>query len=130
MWCRDVGRGADDSLLFAAEEDEAHGAAGRMAEGLDGAGYVEDGCDAGAVVLGSGGGMPGVEVAADDDDLVGEIAAGDLGYYVIDLRCGADAVLEGELDGDGAVAEETLDEELVFEADLADGEASRWCRRR
>ncbi len=34
---------------------------------------------------------------------------------------GADAVFEGEVDGDGAFVEEALDEERVFEADLGDG---------
>jgi hypothetical protein len=121
----DVGGGADDSLLFTAEEDEAHGAAGRTTEGFDGAGYVDNRRDSGAVVLGSGGGMPGVEVGADDDDLVGKIATRDLGYYVIDLSCGADAVLECELDGDWAFIEEALDEQLVFGTNLGDGEVRK-----
>ena len=117
-----VAVGADEALLFAAEEDEAHGAAGWAAEGLDGAGDFEDGGDAGAVVLGAGGGMPGVEMSSDDDDGVGIFAAGDFGDDVVDFGGGADAVLEAEVNGDGASFEEALDEQFVFEADLGDGE--------
>ena len=116
-----VGSGADEALLFTTEEDEAEGSARRLVEGFDGAGDFEDGGDAGAVVLRAGGGMPGVEMGSDDDDGVGLFAAGDFGDDVADLSGGADAVFEGEVDGDGAFVEEALDEERVFETDLGDG---------
>ncbi len=61
-------------------------------------------------------------MSADDDDFFGEVASGDFCDDVIDLGGGADAVGEGEVDGDGAVVEEALDEEDVFEAYLGYGE--------
>ena len=57
-----------------------------------------------------------------DDDFIGKIAASDLCDDVVDLGGGADAILEGELDRDGDFFEKTFDEELIFEADLGDGE--------
>ena len=127
-----VGGRAYESLLFAAEEDEAEGSAGRAIEGLDGSGGFEDGGDAGAVVLRAGGRVPGVEMGSDDDDGVRLFAAWDLGDYVADFGGRADAVFEGEVDGDRAFVQHALDERGVFEADLgywevgeaaADGEA-------
>lgn len=65
-----VGGGAEEAFFLAAEEDEAEGSAGGLAAGFDGAGGFEYGGDSGAVVLGSGAWLPGVEVGADEDDLV------------------------------------------------------------
>src|SRR4029077_8084338 len=113
-----VGGRAEDSLLFAAEEDEAHGAARCAAAGLDGARNLDDRGGSGAVVLRAGGRVPGVEMAGDDDDLVGEIAAGDLGDNVVYFDVVADMVFVGELDPDGAVVEHALDQRGVFCADL------------
>ena len=69
--------------------------------------------------------MPSVEVGPYDDDFIGKIAASDLCDDVVNLCGGADAILEGELDRDGAFFEEAFDEELVFEADLGDGNFDR-----
>ncbi len=65
-------------------------------------------------------------MGADDDDGAGIFAAGDLGDDVVDLGGGTDAVFEGKVDGDGAGFEEAFDEELVFEADLGDGEGGEF----
>ncbi len=115
-----IGVGADEAFFFAAEEDEAHGATGWAAESLHGAGDFKDGRDAGAVVLSAGSGVPGVEVCAHDNDRVRVFATGNFGDHVINFSCGADAVREGEVDGDRAFCEEAFDEELVFESDLCD----------
>ena len=122
----DVGGGSEEALFFAAEEDKADGSAGWLGQGLDGAGDLKDGADAGAVVLSSGAGVPGVEMGADEDDLVDEVAAGDLGDDVGDGDVLADAVGEGELEGDGAgvggAVEQAFEEGGVFVADLGFGE--------
>src|SRR5262249_21500831 len=73
------------------------------------------------VVLRARGRVPRVEMAGDDDDLVRQVATGDLGDDVVYFNVVADAVLVRELDSDWAVLEHALDELHVFEADLRGG---------
>ena len=75
----DVGAGAEEALLFAGPEADADGAAHFEAGGFqDANGFEHDG-GAGAVVGGASAGVPGIEVRAEHDDLVGFgfIGAGD-----------------------------------------------------
>ncbi len=92
-----------------------------MTARLDGAGNIDDGGGASAVVLRAGSRMPGVEVATDDDDFVRKIAAGDLGDDVVDLNIFTDAIFKRELDCNGTVVEHALDQQHILQPNLRDG---------
>lgn len=82
-----VGGGADAANFFEVKENKADGAF--EVEGFDGAGDVEEGGDAGAVVVSAGRGGDGVKVCAEDEDFAGEerVLAAELdGNVVPDLR--------------------------------------------
>ena len=82
----DVGPGAEEPLLLAAPEGDADGAAGLEAEGLEDADGLHHHGDAGRVVGGAGAAVPGVHVAAEHDELVLQVGAGDLGDGVVAIR--------------------------------------------
>src|SRR5690606_18078879 len=83
-----VGR-ADQALLLAAPQRDADGAARLGADRLEDAHGLHHHRDAGAVVGGAGGGVPGIHVRADHHHLVGERATtGDLGDGVVALAVG------------------------------------------
>src|ERR1700733_2686487 len=113
-----VGVRAKKSLFFATEQNEAYRAPGPQAEGLDCPCDIEDGSDSSAIILCSGGGMPGVEMRADDDDGARLFAAGDLCNYIVNLSGRTHAVLERETDGDRALSQHSFNEQLVLAADL------------
>src|SRR5262249_44595735 len=88
-------------------------------------GRLDRGGDARAVVGGARGPVPGVEVAADDDVLVGLVAPGQVGDHVVKWD-GAllEVVADGELQGDRLARLEPagqLVELLALEADGGDG---------
>ena len=116
------GLGAEEAFLFSAEEGEAEGAAGGASGGGDGLGDGDDGGCAGSVVLRAGAGVPGVEVTADEDDFLGEVAAGEIGDDVVDGDVLADGVDEAEFDSDWAFFQEATEEEGIFLADDGGGE--------
>src|ERR1700722_2909538 len=92
-----------------------------MSKGPDDPGDVEDSGNAGSIVLGPGGWMPRVKMGADNDNLLGKLAAGDLCDDIINLRRGSNAILEGELDSDWTLIEQPLDEQFIFKPDLRIG---------
>ena len=72
----DVRQGAEESLLFAGEEDEANGAA-RLRGGFDdGVGGAENAAGAKAIISGALTKIPGIEMRANDEDFFGVFAAG------------------------------------------------------
>ena len=84
---------------------------GLTAHGLQGPGGLEHGHDAGAVVGGAGAQVPAIDVAADDDDLVGLLGAGNLGDRVVDLDlAGAERVLQVDLDLDRPALQQPPDQ--------------------
>ncbi len=96
-----------EPLLFAGEEDKADGAPGLEVELGEGAGGFEHGHRAGAIVGGAGAEVPGVEMPADDDDFVGQLAAGDFSDGVVDLDgLLAEGVGDLKLDLDRAALEQ------------------------
>ena len=110
-----VGKRAKKPFLFASEEDEANGAE-RLEAGADnGFGGAKSGGDANAVVGGTFGEIPGIEMAADDDDLFGMLGAGNFADDVggVDGAVG-DFVLDVDVEADGfAVSDETLEDFLT-----------------
>ena len=71
-----VGERAEKAFFFSGEEDETNGAA-RLEAGADNRfSGAESGGDANAVVGGTFGEIPGIEMAADDDDLFRMLGAG------------------------------------------------------
>src|SRR5215472_14878204 len=66
------------ALFLAREQDEANRSVRPEMQRLECAGCFEDGDDASAIVSSPGAKIPGVEVRADDDELVGVNGSGNL----------------------------------------------------
>lgn len=117
-----VGERAEKALFFSGEEDEANGAE-RLEAGADnGFGGAESGGDANTIVGGTFGEIPGVEMAADDDDLFGMLGAGNFADDVggVGRRVG-DFILNIDVEADSfAVSDETLEDFLIFGGDADD----------
>ena len=75
----DVGARAEQALLLAAPEADADGPPGLEVERLEDPDGLHRHGHAGRVVGGAGAAVPGVHVAAEHDDLVLQVGAGDLG---------------------------------------------------
>ena len=115
----DVAEGAEEAFFFAGPEGDADGAFGLDVESLEDAHGLHGDDGAGSIVRGSGAGDPGVEVAADHDDLVLEfgVGAGDLGdgvkaVLVVAGELGVDVDFEGHwdvVDGEAGEAVVVLD---------------------
>ena len=118
-----VGERAEKAFFFASEKDEANGAERFEAGADDGFGCAESGGDADTVVGGTFGEIPGIEMAADDDDLFRMLGAGNfaddvggVGWPVGEL------VLHVDVEANGfAVGDETLEDLLIFGGDADDG---------
>ena len=117
-----VGERTEKAFFFASEKDEANGAERFEAGADDGFGGAESGGDANAVVGGTFGEIPGIEMAADDDDLFGMLGAGNFADNVggVGWPVG-DFVLDVDVEADGfAVGDETLEDLLIFRGDADD----------
>ena len=68
---RGIGQGARRAVLLVDKQDAAQGVAGLEPEGLEDSEHLDRFHDARAVVVGARGDVPGIQVAADQDDLVG-----------------------------------------------------------
>ena len=94
----DIGQGAVTALFFAGEQDEANGALRRGAFRQD-AGRFQDHAGAGAVVQGALAQVPGIQVGAEDHELVRLLGAADFAHGVEDLdRPGNELVADLQLD--------------------------------
>src|SRR6266700_6452530 len=109
----DVSAGAEQALLFAGPQTDAHGTAHLEAGGLENADSFEHYGGTCAVVGGAGSRVPRIEVSAKHDDLVGLgfVRAGDFADDVegiqivvvelvldIELKCNVDFFLEHSVD--------------------------------
>ena len=110
----DVGERAPQARLLAGVEDEADGAAradAALGEGAEEARGVEDERDVAAVVERAAAEVPAVEVRAEDDDLVGLVAAAHLGDDVARGHArrgvGGDGEAHAHLDAGGEQARQT-----------------------
>ena len=77
-------------LLLAGKEDEADRAFGLHTHGLQGPCGLEHGHDPCSVVGGACAQVPAIDVAADQDDLVGFVGTRELGDRVVDLDLAGD----------------------------------------
>lgn len=117
-----VGERAEKAFLFSREEDEANGAARPEAGTNDGFGGAESGGDANAVIGGTFGEIPGIEMAADDDDLFRMPGTGNFADDVggVNWTVG-DFVLNVDVEADRlATGDQTLENFLVFGGDADD----------
>src|SRR6059058_1334059 len=125
----DVGAGAEQALFFAGPEADANGAAHLEASGLENADGFEHDAGACAIVGGTGATMPGIEVRAEHDDLVGFgfVRAGNLADDVEGIEIVVvELVLDIELHGDlHFLIEHSIDAAVVF---AGDGD-TRWSWR-
>ena len=97
----DVGGRAEQALFLAAPEHEADRPFRLHAGFHQDSGRLQGRGDARAVVGGAGGAVPGVDVAADDHVLVGQLGAGDVGDHVVELdRSLLEIIADIELQGD------------------------------
>src|SRR5262249_3688641 len=108
----------DQALLFAGEENEANGALGLEVELGECASGFKNGGGTGAVVGGAGAEIPGIEVGAKDDDLLGLFGAANLGDGVVDLHLVV-AELVGHFDFDlhRAMLDEAEEQAVAFSSD-------------
>ena len=83
-----VARGAGAAVLLVDEEHAAEGMARLQAQGPEEPEHLDGLHDSRAVIVGAGGDVPGVEMAAHEDDLVGKFRAADLADNVVRGRIG------------------------------------------
>ena len=96
----EVGASAGEAVLFVGEEHDAHRAARPQVELLHQPQRFPRHDAAAAVVCRAGADVPGIEVAADDDDFVGPLAAADLADDVRRVGIGQELGLHLQADAD------------------------------
>ena len=138
-----VAQAAPQAVLLVGPQHHADGALGLQAQGLDQAGGFHGEDDASAVILGALAHIPAVQVAAEDDDLLGLLAAAELAHHVggggvrqglsAHLQAQADALapvlhavqLSGGLDGDGGGGDLGVGRVVVHDAGVGGVQADR-----
>ena len=123
-----VGPRAEHALLFAAEQNEADGAARQQSAGFDGARGFDHQRGVAAVVQRAGAEFPGIQMRAENDDFVGLFVAANFADHIELLHRAADFVGHGEAHADfaGICRHGALQAQRVFARDNRLGE---WASR-
>src|SRR5438045_6087590 len=103
---RCVGARTEQSLLFSGEKDETNGPARQYFGGFDGPKRIDDKGGIAAVVEGPGPEIPGIEMGADNHELVGLFCATEFGNDVGGFYGSADLVGDGKIDPDQILVRE------------------------
>src|SRR5690348_4022107 len=118
-----IGVAARAAVFFVGPEDDAQGAPGTEPKLVDQVRGFQRGDDAGAIVLRAGADIPGIDVAADDDNFFRLLAADDFADDVRRIGIGESAGFHFEVNGDGVGrVGQSLDESGVFDGDGGGGD--------
>ena len=97
---RCVGARTEQSLLFSGEKDETNGPARQDFGGFDRPKRIDDKRGIAAVVERAGAEIPGIEMRADDHELVGLFHAAEFGNHIGRFDGSADLVGDGKIGPD------------------------------
>src|SRR6202142_3428916 len=95
-----IGPGAEHSLLFSGEQNKTNRAARNRARRLDDAGGVDHQGSVAAVVERARAKFPGIEMSAEDDELVGFFAASNFGDDIFGINRPGNFVRQFEMNAD------------------------------
>src|SRR5882724_1503686 len=121
----EIGLVAAAAVFFVHPGNYPQSALGTQAElfakigGLHGDGYTR------GVINRAGAEIPGIEMAGDDDDLLGMLAAFEVGDHVVADGVGKHLRSENELHGYAALLDQVGDEVGIFRGDGSSGNAGR-----